>query len=155
MPRSDSKPRDHGHPTGQRVDIHSVTYVKLLVGFSHRELIAFAKMYPLITGPGEARDVVLSWSWLREDGLEAAALGRDFCSRLCSVLCLTPSPVNPISATEPPTCFVPTVVRTLDLKAGQGHSLRRRCGGRGLQGMGCSAPFWGVARMFSCSFVFP
>lgn len=68
MPRSGSKPRDHGRPTGQRVDIHSVAYVKLFVGFSHRELIAFAKIYPLITGPREARDEVLSWSLLREDG---------------------------------------------------------------------------------------
>lgn len=35
---------------------------------------------------------------------------------------LDPSPVNLISATKPPTCFVPTVVLALDLKAGWGHS---------------------------------
>lgn len=61
MHRSGPKPHDHGLPTGQRVDICSVTYVRLFVGFSPRELLAFAKTRPLIVG--EATDLVLSWSW--------------------------------------------------------------------------------------------
>lgn len=38
------------------------------------------------------------------------------------VPCLTPTPVNLVSATAPQTCSASTFVLTLDLKAGLGHS---------------------------------